>query len=454
MALTPHAPGEAVGPRKSDALLDRLLSLHPRYIDLHLGRIERLLAALGSPETALPPIFHVAGTNGKGSAVAFLKAMLEAEGYSVHCYTSPHLVSFHERIVLNGVPIGEEALCDVLETCERINAGAEITYFEITTAAAFLAFARHPADAVILEVGLGGRLDATNVVERPVASLIMPVDLDHKEYLGDTIAQIAGEKAGILKKGVPGFIAPQADEARAVIEAQAEGVGAPLHLFGQDFMTREEQGRLVYEDSGGLLDLPAPRLEGRHQFENAGVVIAALRHQSALPVSVNAIEGGLREVHWPARLQRLTRGPFVRRIQTAASDMRDSADLWLDGGHNPHAAAAIAQAMADLDQRVPRPLFLICAMMKNKDAPAYLAQFTGLASHLVAIPLPGTSPGWTPAALASAAEAAGVPASTAGTLDGAVGRALSLCLADHGTVPRIMICGSLYLAGAVLQDHG
>ncbi|MGF1455792.1 MAG: bifunctional folylpolyglutamate synthase/dihydrofolate synthase [Alphaproteobacteria bacterium] len=454
MALSPVVPGDAVGPRKSEALLSRLMSLHPRYIDLHLGRIERLLDALGAPHKALAPVLHVAGTNGKGSTVAFLKAMLEADGYSVHCYTSPHLVSFHERIVLNGLPIGEDALCDVLETCERVNNGAEITHFEITTAAAFLAFARHPADAVLLEVGLGGRLDATNVIDRPAASLIMPVDLDHREYLGETLSLIAGEKAGILKPGAPGFVARQHDEARAVIEAYGAQVGAPLRIFGQDFMSREENGRLVYEDGGGLLDLPLPRLEGRHQIENAGVAIAALRHQTALPVSVNGIEGGLRAVFWPARLQRLTRGPLVRRLQGAAADPKDGADLWLDGGHNAHAAAAVAQVMADLDQRVPRPLFLICAMMKNKDAPAFFAHFVGLAAHIVAVPLPGTSPGWPPDELAAAARAAGMGASVAGSVEEAVGQSLTHALADQAKTPRILVCGSLYLAGAVLQDHG
>ncbi len=438
---------------RSTRLLDHLLSLHPRHIDLHLDRIERLLAALGRPQDRLPPVFHVAGTNGKGSTVALLKAMLEADGRSIHCYTSPHLVSFHERIVLNGVPITEQALCDVLETCERVNDGQPITYFEITTAAAIVAFAERSADALILEVGLGGRLDATNVVARPASTLIMPVDMDHQNFLGDRLDMIAREKAGILKKSVPGIISRQHDVAREVIEEEAEKVGAPLLIFGQDFSVHEENGRLVYQDEGGLLDLPLPRLPGRHQLDNAATAIAALRHQNVVPIGVEGIEGGLREVHWPGRLQRLTRGPLVRQVSAAATDPADGGDLWLDGGHNPHAGEAVSQFMADLDQRVPRALYIVCAMLANKDADGYLAHFAGLARHLIAVPLPGGSEGWAPSELCASAERVGLSASAAEDVDAAMRRILQMAHEDAAPAPRILICGSLYLAGAVLADH-
>ncbi|MBD3666756.1 MAG: bifunctional folylpolyglutamate synthase/dihydrofolate synthase, partial [Kangiella sp.] len=259
----------------SDAILDRLTGLHPKLIDLTLDRTERLLAALGHPERSLPPVIHIAGTNGKGSVSAFLQAMFEAAGLRVHRYTSPHLVRFHERIVLDGQPIAEPALIDLLEECERVNGGANITYFEITTVAALLAFSRTPADVLLLEVGLGGRFDATNVIEAPAVSVITHIGLDHQQFLGDTIEEIAGEKAGILKRDVPAIIAPQEDAVVPRIEREAAQVHAPLFLGGQDWTAYEEHGRLVYQDTDGLLDLPLPALAGAPPIENAGASIAA-----------------------------------------------------------------------------------------------------------------------------------------------------------------------------------
>src|ERR1043166_156770 len=308
---------------RSDAVLKRLLSLHPKKIDLALDRVLRLLSALGNPQLTLPPVIHVAGTNGKGSVCAFSRAMLEAQGLKVHVHTSPHLVKFHERIRIAGSLISEEELCDTLEEVERANQGREVTFFEITTAAMFLAFARHPADAVVLEVGLGGKYDATNVVT-PAISVIQPVGLDHLEFLGNSLAGIAAEKAGIIKPHIPVVIGPQTDVARDVIVRQADALSAPAYIFGQDFFAHQEQGRMVYQDNEGLLDLPLPRLTGRYQIDNAGVAIAALRHAGRGWGRDSAVEKGLSTVEWPARLQRLRRGPLIDAAP-------EGAEVWLDG---------------------------------------------------------------------------------------------------------------------------
>ncbi|MDO8290563.1 MAG: folylpolyglutamate synthase/dihydrofolate synthase family protein [Parvibaculum sp.] len=431
----------------SDVILERLTKLHPKLIDLSLDRILRLLDALGNPHRALPPTFHIAGTNGKGSVSAYLRAMLEAGGYSVHTYTSPHLVRFHERIRLAGKPasadIDEAYLSELLDECERINAGAPITFFEITTCVAMLAFARSHADALILEVGMGGRFDTTNVIEKPVLTIITPVDLDHQAFLGNTIAEIAGEKAGILKPGVPAVIGLQKDEARDVIEARARAIGAPLFIQGQDFSTHAEQGHLVYQDEYGLLDLPLPKLLGQHQIENSGMAICALRQAGILPLETPAIEYGLTHVSWPARMQRLTRGPLIDRLPPHA-------ELWLDGGHNPQAGRAIALLMADLAAAHPAPLYLIAAMKETKDAGGFFAPFAGLAAHAEVIAIPDDPACLSPDALAAAAKSAGLNVTPAPSLDEAFKR----ILARTGQVsPRILICGSLYLAGHVLKSH-
>jgi len=318
---------------KSTAVLERLLRLHPKKIDLALDRIQRLLDDLGNPEKKLAPVIHVAGTNGKGSVCAFTRAMLEAQGLRVHVHISPHLVRFHERIRIAGELISEAELTATLEEVERVNAGRPITYFEITNAAMFLAFSRHRADAVVLEVGLGGRYDATNVVQKPVMTIVQPVGLDHLEFLGSDLRAIAAEKAGIIKPRTPVVIGPQEEEALDVILSHADKLGAPAYVFGQDFSAHQEHGRMVYQDERGLLDLPLPKLIGRHQIDNAAVGIAALRHANMDWNDDLAIEQGLRAVEWPARLQRITKGPLIAAAPKGA-------EVWLDGGHNPHSAAA------------------------------------------------------------------------------------------------------------------
>ena len=430
----------------SDAILIRLLALHPKRIDLVLDRIERLLAALGHPERHLPPIIHVAGTNGKGSVCAFSRAMLEAQGLAVHVYTSPHLVRFHERMRLAGNLISEEELSSVLDECERANKNLPITFFEITTAAALLAFARHKADALVLEVGLGGRLDATNVVT-PAISVITPVGLDHQEFLGNELPGIAGEKAGIIKRGVPVIVGPQSDLARDVILRTADSLGAPVFAFGQDFFAHEEHGRLVYQDDTGLLDLPLPRLPGAHQIENAATAIAALRHARQNWGRERAVEYGLTHAEWPARLQRLTRGLLVELAPKGS-------ELWLDGGHNPHAALAIARAMADFEEKSSKPLYLICGMLKTKDAAGFLSPFAGLARHVVTISIPGEEASRGAGELYDAARDVGLDASPADDLEDAMMQvsAWSRARPNEGP-PRILICGSLYLAGRVLAEN-
>lgn len=427
----------------SSAVLERLQGLHPRKIDLSLGRIEALLEKLGRPQDALPPVIHVAGTNGKGSTIAFMRAMLEADGLRVHVYTSPHLVSFAERIRLAGTLVDEARLTAALEACERVNAGAPITIFEIITAAAFKLFSETPADVLLLEVGLGGRFDATNVIDRPLASVITPISVDHVEFLGPSLAGIALEKAGILKAGVPAVSADQEMIPRGVIEREAERLRAPLLMGGQDFTAREERGRLVFEDANGLLDLPLPRLAGRHQIQNAAAAIAALR--AVLPhVSAASIEKGLRGADWPARLQRLGAGPLTARAPPGA-------EVWLDGGHNAAGGKALGEAMADLEARASRPLALICGMLTTKDASGFLRPFAGLALTTFCVPIGGGHSGRPASEVAEAAERAGLDASPCGGVAEALTR---LSAATWPVAPRILITGSLYLAGAVLAENG
>jgi dihydrofolate synthase/folylpolyglutamate synthase len=433
---------------RSGAVLERLLALHPKRIDLVLTRIERLLAALGNPEKKLPPIIHVAGTNGKGSTCAYLRAMLEGTGHSVHVYTSPHLVEFRERIRLAGNLIGEDALSDVLEECEIANNGAPITFFEITTAAAFLAFSRVPADALVLEVGLGGRLDATNVIEKPVAVCITPIALDHQEFLGPTITDIASEKAGIIKPGIPCIVGQQTDAARDVIAARADSISAPLFVYGEDYSAYEEHSRMVYQDGDGLLDLPLPKLPGRHQIANAALAIAALRRIGGRWARDTGIEWGVKNVEWPARMQRLLKGPLIDAAPKGT-------EVWLDGGHNPHGGAAIAQAMADLEERASKPLYLIAGMLRTKDAAGYFAPFRGIARHVTTIAIAGEDASLGAGALYDAAREAGLSASPADDLMDAMMQVSAWSRArEDDPPPRILICGSLYLAGQVLAENG
>jgi len=427
-----------------DAIVARLAALHPKRIDLSLDRIERLLAALGHPERKLPPVIHVAGTNGKGSTVAFMRAILEAAGKRVHVYSSPHLVRFNERYRLAGALVSDGELRATLEECEHANAGEPITVFEITTAVGMMLFARHPADVLLLEVGLGGRLDATNVIEHPLATVITRIAIDHTDFLGDTLEKIAAEKAGILKRGTPAIVAAQARDALAVIERQAARLDAPLKIAGEDWTATEERGRLVYQDEAGLLDLPAPRLYGRHQFENAGLAIAALRTIKPLKIAPAAYEAGMTKAEWPARLQRLSAGRLVELTPPGS-------ELWLDGGHNPDGGRAIAAALADLEERVSRPLVLIVGMLASKDSTGFLSNFTGLARRMIAVPVPGAEKGLTAEAVADAARAIGLPATSRDNLDEALDAARKL---DLEPPPRILITGSLYLAGEVLRENG
>jgi dihydrofolate synthase/folylpolyglutamate synthase len=436
------------GAAPSDAILDRLMRLHPKAIDLSLDRMRTLLERLGHPERRLPPVFHVAGTNGKGSTCATLRALLEAAGKRVHVYTSPHLVRFHERIRLAGTLISEDALQILLDECERAADGMAITFFEITTAAAFLAFARVPADALVLEVGLGGILDATNVIDAPLVTVITPVGLDHQHFLGDTIELIAAEKAGIIKPGRPVVIGPQDDAAFAVIEAAAQKRNAPMIVWGQDYSAHEEHGRMVFQDAGGVIDLPTPRLVGAHQIANAATAIAALRAQDLFPLDDAMIEKGLTTVSWPARMQRLTYGPLL-------DDAPEGAELWLDGGHNPHAAAAIARALADLEEKRPRPLYLVTGMLNTKDPAGFFAHFRGLARHVSTIDIPGEVNALKAGALYDAARAAGLKADPADDLGDALDQITARAMLDAGEPPpRILICGSLYLAGRILAQNG
>jgi dihydrofolate synthase / folylpolyglutamate synthase len=448
-ALQPAGAGvnaAASGGISVGAIHARLLALHPKRIDLSLRRIERLLAALGHPERRLPPVIHVAGTNGKGSTVAFARAILEAAGNRVHVYTSPNLVRLNERFRIGqtggGKLVGDDELAEALSACEAKNGGMPITVFEMETAAAFLLFTRHPADIVLLEVGLGGRLDATNVVDRPLASVITRVSLDHRDFLGDTIEAVAAEKAGIIKAGVTAVVASQAREALSVIERQAARVKAHLRIAGEDWTATEERGRLVYQDDDGLLDLPAPKLYGRHQFENAGAAIAALR-ASGLKLPAPSFEAGMIGVDWPARMQRLSQGRLVEL-------MPPESELWLDGGHNADGGRAIAAALADLEERVSRPLVLIVGMLSTKDSEGFLRNFSGLARRVIAVPI-HQDKAVSAVALADIAQGIGIPAFARDDVDGALDSAGKL---DLEPAPRVLITGSLYLAGEVLAANG
>lgn len=423
--------------RPHDAALERLRALHPLRIDLSLDRMLRLCAALGDPQDHLPPVIHVAGTNGKGSTVATLRAIAEAAGLKVHVFTSPHLVRFVERIRLAGSLITEDHLAQVLERVEAANAGLPITFFEITAAAALAAFAEVPADLCIIEVGLGGILDATNVVSRPAVCVITPVDMDHREFLGDTIALIAAEKAGILKPGVPAFIARQNDEAMAVIEAAARKTRSPLTVMGQQADGWRDQDRLLVQTESALYDLPLPSLYGAHQIDNAALAVLAALALNDPRIDEAALARGVTTVRWPARFQRLTAGPLADRAGRAGCD------LWLDGGHNPHAARALAAALSTLQARDGRPVALICGMLGNKDALGFFEAFADLTPKVFTVGFDADAAA-DPEGLAQSAKAAGLDAKACN----GVSEALDLALAE-GT-PRIMICGSLYLAGEVL----
>lgn len=431
-----------------DELIGRLSALHQKRIDLGLERMHRLIERLGHPERKLPPVIHVAGTNGKGSTVAYLRATLEAAGLRVHAYTSPYLVRINECFRLGrvggGVLVGDDELCAALHEVERVNVGEPATVFELKTAAAFHLFAQNPADAVLLEVGLGGRLDSTNVVDQPAACVMTPISMDHMDFLGDTLTSIAGEKAAIIKRGVPVVCAEQMPEAIAVIEGEAKRMRAPLFAAGESWHVNVERGRLVYSDERGLMDLAAPRLFGRHQFDNAGLAIATLRAIPTFKVNQAAFEAGIVGAEWPARMQRITSGELL-------SWGPQGSEIWLDGGHNAEGGRVAAAALGDLEERVSRPLVVIAGMMANKDARAFLANFAGLTRHIIAVPIPDTENAMPVDRLADAVRSLGMRVEIAPGIEAAL-RALSKLA--YEVPPRILITGSLYLAGHVLGLNG
>lgn len=430
--------------------IERLLGLYPRGFDLSLDRISRLLSALGDPHRRLPPVIHVAGTNGKGSATAFSRALLEAAGKTCHVHTSPHLVHWAERYRIaapgGGQLVSDDTLTDAVLRVEAANAGEPATVFEMLTAVMFVLFAEHPADATIVEVGLGGRYDATNVIDDPAVSLIMPVALDHQAWLGDTVEKIAYEKGGIIKKRRPVVIAHQDfDTAREVLEVLAEKARAPVSVYGQDFMAYEENGRMVYSDEDGLFDLPLPALAGRHQIGNAAAAIRAVK-SAGFEITQEIAEQAMVSVRWPARMQRLTEGRLIAHAPRGA-------EIWLDGGHNPHGGQAVAEALADLEEKTPRPLSLVIGMINTKDPAGYFAAFEGLVHKVYTAPIPDSDAGLDPVALASDAAQAGLDVEPVSSVEEALHR-ITRDSAGKEPPPRILIGGSLYFAGHVLAENG
>ena len=422
--------------RNSDVLLERLTRLHPKLIDLSLGRLERLLDRLKNPHCRLPPAIHVAGTNGKGSVIAYMRAALIAAGRTVHVYTSPHLVRFHERIELAGKVIDECALAGLLEECETANRGEPITFFEVTTAAAFLAFSRKPADILLLETGLGGRLDATNVVERPLVSVITPVSLDHQQFLGDTLAEIAGEKAGIIKREVSAVIGPQEDEALAVLVDRAHEMNAPTIVAGRDFTYHRGPDRLAVCEQGERIVLPAPVLTGAHQSANAATAVAALRLLGDLAPDIGALSLGMRTARWPARLQHLASGRLV-------SMLGRERELWLDGGHNPAAGRVLADMAKTWSDR---PLDMVIGMMNTKDPAGFIRPLAPLVRRAIAVEIPGERNSFPVDETLGFLKAAGLMAEKASGIEDAIER-LSFPSCERS---RVLVCGSLYLAGRTL----
>ena len=423
------------------AQLDRLWSLSPGADILGLERITRLLERLGDPHRALPPVFHVAGTNGKGSTCAFLRAAMEADGKSVHVFTSPHLVRFNERIRIAGQLIDDAKLARYLERVLDIAEGVNASFFEVTTAAAFLAFADHRADACIIEVGLGGRLDATNVIVDPVVCGIAQLGIDHQAFLGDTLALIAAEKAGIAKAGAPLVTQRYPDLLEPIMTAAVTQAGTQWIGQGDGWDAAVYRDRLHYRDAHGRIDTPLPRLAGAHQVHNAALAIAMLRHQHVVPLSDAALKAAPLWAQWPARLQRLGRGPLLAPLPPRT-------DTWLDGGHNAAAGEAIA-AYFTPERLEGRKLHLVVGMLSNKDIDAFLAPFAGIVGHIHALPVPGHD--HHPAdRFAAIANQWGIGCTAHEGPDAAI-----LAMASLAEPPaKLLMGGSLYLAGQILRLNG
>jgi len=432
------------------AVIERLMTLHPKGYDLSLDRITRLLERLGNPHRHMPPVIHIAGTNGKGSASAFARALLETSGRTCHVHTSPHLVDWRERFRLaaegGGRLVEDAVLAETLERIEEANGGEAITVFEILTAAMFMLFSQYPADAAIVEVGLGGRFDATNVIARPAVSLIMPIALDHEAWLGDRVELIAAEKAGIIKPGCPVVVGAQEyDAARDVLVDTADRLSCPVFVYGQDFLAFEENGRLVCQDEDGLFDLSLPRLPGRHQYANAAAAIAAVK-AAGFPIDHRAADRAMARVDWPGRMQKLVEGKLVELSP-------EGAEIWLDGGHNPGASAVVAEALANEEDKHARPLIIIAGMIYTKDQTGYFRNFAGMARHVFTVPVNDSDAGVPNDELAARAQAAGLSAEPIASVENALAL-LRDGWSDTDTPPRILICGSLYLAGEVLRING
>lgn len=440
-----------LAPSRAEQEIDRLLGLYPRGFDLSLDRIARLLDDLGRPQDRMPPVIHVAGTNGKGSATAFARALLEAQGLAVHVHTSPHLVRWHERYRIGvkggaGRLVGDEMLVEAVLRAEKVNAGQPITVFELLTAVTFILFAENPADAAVIEVGLGGMYDATNVLKKTAVSLIMPVAMDHQQWLGQTIEEIALAKAGIIKRGGAAVFGRQDEpEALGVLVDRAEKLGAAYAVYGQDYLAHEENGRLIYQDDAGLMDLPLPALPGRHQYSNAGATIRAVR-AAGFTVTEEIAARAMKSVAWPARLQRLKTGNLVALAP-------EGAEIWLDGGHNPHGGRAVAEAMAGFEERDPRPLYMITGMINTKDPKGYFEAFDGLARQVFTVGIRNSDATIDPVALAHDAADAGLKAEPVDSARDALDRVMLLARADERP-PRILIGGSLYFAGNILEENG
>ncbi|NTE87537.1 bifunctional folylpolyglutamate synthase/dihydrofolate synthase [Agrobacterium rubi] len=436
---------------EAERIIAKLLGLHPKGFDLSLDRITVLLEKLGNPQDRLPPIIHVAGTNGKGSVTAFSRALLEAAGLGVHVHTSPHLVNWYERYRIGirgqkGRYVEDAVLADALERVVAANGEQMITVFEILTAVTFVLFAEHPADAAIIEVGLGGRFDATNVIASPAVSVIMPISLDHQAYLGDSVELIAAEKAGIMKAGSPIVIGHQEyDAALDVLVHTAERLKCPTAVYGQDYSAHEEFGRMVYQDEFSLVDAPLPRLPGRHQLANAAAAIRAVK-AAGFEVTDKMIETAMASVEWPGRLQRINTGKLVEMAPLGS-------EIWIDGGHNPGAGEVIAEAMAGFEEKQARPLFLISGMINTKDQVGYFKAFADIAQYVFTVPIQGTDAGIDPVVLAHAVFDAGLVAAPTSSIEEAL-EELKKRIVPGKPAPRILIGGSLYLAGNALALNG